>query len=908
MAILKFDKRLDFTNRLVLHPSRSFTSSADGTVTGSVRLSHVKEGRRLSLRLDQYADHQSTAFDEVEVATAYTTLLEDISNSISASIYDPADAAEAAQSHFAVLDTGLLGCMDQMLSENVNIYGPDKKSFSITRFTPYLETVTMNDAAGSSQTLSIASSGSYRKNYIRKGLYRDYTGIFRKCDWAYSNAHTINLFTASSVDANCAIIYPDPTGSDGTAQYRPDAGFTFEFFINPRYTTDTETDEFTAGTILHYSSTYALSLVTGSSRDTFGKPNGFRLLLQLSSSVDTPPSSLALNAAPSAGKEMVYSSSDNSLSFGNWHHVAVRWGGGTAPATPDLEINPVQGGTGSFVINGVIDAEFTIPSASISAPSGATTFTAFTGREDANALFVGNYFDGPNIGTNAVAGFFNSNAATNEGVTEIQGAGGALVDDPTAFSFTNKLNAELHEIRIFKEFRDIDQIQTYMNAGFGSAQFATEKSGSLSFYLPPFFVTESPARKKFYKPFGLGPESIGDELQPSLTPFNVSASFGSEMFDLNAPNFFRDFVTNKYPRLFNLTGSTSTTSEPNQTANQQLLQDPQITARNLLILPNDNGSFTPGYDLLLTGTFEVQPSTGSLLRKLVNDRGVTDLSIITLNRMLEGAIPKKYNTRPGDELYEPTYPEVNAEGSETGAAFYNDQEFEGSTDESNINIDSARIIGTGFDININDDGANRSPTNPTLSASSTKFYVFETTGDESSNQAVFFNIPNIFYGKRIKPGTLILKDSTITGSQGKISITLKDDGFGSLYRANSSNPNKLHSVGNVFYDQGIVAIKSPHLFQFGSGSFEISFKGTQEIFNREMLVEAPKNLFNFSSNPTFQKLAPSDDANETADEFVYITTVLLHDEDLNVIGRASLSQPIVKRVTDGITFRLKKDF
>ena len=80
------------------------------------------------------------------------------------------------------------------------------------------------------------------------------------------------------------------------------------------------------------------------------------------------------------------------------------------------------------------------------------------------------------------------------------------------------------------------------------------------------------------------------------------------------------------------------------------------------------------------------------------------------------------------------------------------------------------------------------------------------------------------------------------------------------------------------------------------------------MFNREMLVEAPKNLLNSSSNPTFKKLAPSDDANETADEFVYITTVLLHDEDLNVIGRATLSQPIVKRVSDGITFRLKKDF
>ena len=334
-----------------------------------------------------------------------------------------------------------------------------------------------------------------------------------------------------------------------------------------------------------------------------------------------------------------------------------------------------------------------------------------------------------------------------------------------------------------------------------------------------------------------------------------------------------------------------------------------IKARNFLIMPNDNGTFAPGYDLLKTGTFSDRPSTGSLLREFVNDRGTTDFSIITLNRMLGGKIPKKYNVTPSGSLYEPTYPEVTTPETDFSEAFLNDQEFDADADvELSERIKEKRIIGTNFKSQIYDNDNNRSPSKPANNAPATEFYVFETTGDESSSQAVFFNIPNIFYGKRIKPGSLVLKDSGLTGSNGKIPITLKDDGFGSIYRSNSSNPNKLHSVGNIFYDHGVVAIKSPHLFQFASSSFEVSFKGTQDIFNREILVEAPKNLLNSSSNPTFQKLAPTDNANEIADEFVYITTVLLHDENLNVIGRATLSQPIVKRVTDGITFRLKKDF
>ena len=898
MAILKFDKRLDFTNRFTLHPSRSFTSSKDGSVTGSIRLSHVKEGRRLSLRNDQYADQHSTAFDEVSAVNQYESALTELTSSIAAAISDGL-AEDFSDFFYSETDdtAGLIGTINQMVSDGVATYGPDKKTFQIKRFTPYLETTFLSRssavAGDAALKISIASTGSYRKNMIRKLYYPQHAGIFRKCDWAYSNAHTINFFTASSVNANTAVIYPDPTGSDGTAQYRPDKGFTFEFFINPRYTTDSDADEFNAGTILHYSSTYALSLVSGSSRGIDGKPDGFRLMLQLSSSADTNPSSIDVDGSHGSGVDDVYFSSDNSLSLGSWHHVAVRWGGLSG-------VSPVQEGTGSFVIDGVEDTTFVIPSASITAPPGSTSFVGINDREDANALFIGNYFDGTNASSNAVAGFFNSNASTNEGVLEIQGAAGSLTSDPSTFGFTNKLNAELHEIRVFKEFRDTKQIQTHMGSGFSSEQFVIEKSGSLAFYVPPFFVMEAPERKKLDKPFTLSTYEW-----TSRTPFNVTASFGSEMFDLNAPNFFREFVAARYPRFFNLTGSTSYTVDDNP-ANQQLLQDGQITARNLLILPNDNGSFTPGYDLLKTGTFTQQPATESLLRSFVNDRGVTDLSIITLNRMLGGTQPIKYSGPLGDELYGPHYPDTNVPETAFVEAFYNDREFEGSDGPFDIDINSERKIGNDFRNLVYTD--NRSPAFPSLEAEKTEFYVFEATGDESSNQAVFFNIPNVFYGKRIKPGTLVLRDPGVTGSNGKMSMTLKDDGFGSLYRANSSNPNKLHSVGNVFYDQGIVAIKSPHLFQFGSGSFEIGFKGTQDMFNREMLIEAPKSLLNSSSNPTFQKLAPSDDANETADEFVYITTVLLHDDDLNVIGRATLSQPIVKRVTDGITFRLKKDF
>ena len=872
MAIIKFDRQFDFSNRFVLHPSRSF-SNGPGGATGSVRLTQFKQGVRRSV-------------DPVNPETVLET-------------YDDSSAIEKIGSPtlgpggVAPVDSEILIGANSLVNNanSLPVYSPDLKSFDVQRFTPYLETATLKTSAGTQVETSIASTGSYRKNLVRKSLYKKNAGTFRKCDWAYSNAHTVNFFTDPNqlVPSKHAVIYPDPTGSDGSANYRPDAGFTFEFYINPRYTTKNSSTAFNAGTILHYSSTYALSLVSGSNTDPQGRPDGFRLLLQLSSSAELPPDKVSLTGPP-AGSPMIYSSSDNSLTRGKWHHVAVRWGG--------LD---VLGSTGSFVIDGVIDSTFVIPSASITAPPGQTSYAGFNaGTDDANALFIGNFVRINNTSASGIKNFFNSNAASDEGLITWPNPGIGTTDP--ANQLKNTLNAEIHEVRIFKEHRDIEQIKEHMNLGFGQSQFETEKSGSLAFYLPPFFVVESPARKSFRRPF-----SLIAKPRLSFTPFNVTASFTNEMFSLNAPNFFRDFANNRYPRFFNLTGSTSLTANDSQPSNQQTLRDSHLTARNFLIMPNDNGSFNPDYTLLLTGTFEQLPTTSSLLRRFVNDRGVTDLSIISLNRMLGGKTPVKHDRLPTDNLYEPEYL------SDT-QPFYNDQKFDSSAETAASRIESERIVPGIFNNRIRlrgdaDSLRRNSPSSPSAGGFDKKtFYVFEATGDESSNQAVFFNIPNIFYGKRIKPGTLTLRDPGMTGSHGRVSMTLRDDGFGSLYRSDSQNPNKLHSVGNVFYEDGIVAIKSPHLFSFGSGSFEIGFEGTQEIFNREMYIEAPSGLVNSSSNATFEKLAPTDDANETADEFVYITQVLLHDKDLNVVGRATVSQPIKKRPTDSITFKLKKDY
>ena len=187
--------------------------------------------------------------------------------------------------------------------------------------------------------------------------------------------------------------------------------------------------------------------------------------------------------------------------------------------------------------------------------------------------------------------------------------------------------------------------------------------------------------------------------------------------------------------------------------------------------------------------------------------------------------------------------------------------------------------------------------------------VLQRQYDPSSNEVVFFDVSNMFYGDRIEPGTVIIEDLAVTGSDDRMTFTLKDNKKGNLYRADAASTHATwSSVGNVLYEEGIIVIKTPHMPLFGKDSFRIQFSGERSVYVLEMLIPAEQSLFNSSSNPTYQELAPSNYSNEIAERFTYLTGLNLHDNNLNIIARANLAQPIVKRDEDRIVVRLRMDF
>ena len=74
-------------------------------------------------------------------------------------------------------------------------------------------------------------------------------------------------------------------------------------------------------------------------------------------------------------------------------------------------------------------------------------------------------------------------------------------------------------------------------------------------------------------------------------------------------------------------------------------------------------------------------------------------------------------------------------------------------------------------------------------------------------------------------------------------------------------------------------------------------------------VFCPAGMINSSSNPTYNPLiSASLNANEDENGFVLINEILLTNKDLNIIGKCSLVQPLIKRNAEKFLIRLSIDF
>ena len=411
--------------------------------------------------------------------------------------------------------------------------------------------------------------------------------------------------------------------------------------------------------------------------------------------------------------------------------------------------------------------------------------------------------------------------------------------------FVNPLNAELHNIRLFNRYLDDTEIDVIKNNGITNKRIRGKNLYDDLLFYVP----------PFFYPETRSREVIVTPFQTITSttndPFNVQFSFGVAGKMINLENFTREFVKGEYPRLLSLSGSTFTRTIENITADSYVYNTGSIVKRNTTVLPCDNGLFTPDYYPVA-----ISPASSSKSYNYANNS--YDYSKINLRELI-----------PTSSLF-------------PGVIFQSGRIFE-------------NIVGA-------------SPENPGVAPGSV-LTIAQRTKDVSSNEIVLFDISNLYYGNRIHPGSFEMIDSNLTGSKGRISIKLKDNKRGSLYRADALTKHATwNNVGDILYDEGIVLIKSPHLLYYCKDKTDIAFRGEQNIHSMILNVPFEKDNFNSSSNDTFKKISPSYNTFDNNLKSIYITAVNIHDDNFNIIMKAHFAQPILKTEADEFVVRLKMDF
>lgn len=709
-------------------------------------------------------------------------------------------------------------------------------------------------------------SFTFTTNTLKKLLIKDtlmpyYRVLYPSAHWAFTNYNSLSFFTASMFPTSSVLLYPNLDSGiqhEGyvSGAYSLSGAFSFDFYINPRFKPDEIDGVFKAGTLFHLSSSYAVSLISGSSKDENGRANKFRLQLQLSHSADITPSKAIHSTYPA---DLVFLSDDNSLDYNHWQHVVIRWGS-----------NLINKGSGSFNIDGIDKGTFVVPSGTIS----PKLFTNAT-RANPDVLCVGNYYEGKNNGVNAQAYFFANDPSLRDGLEQmINDVGG--IDEPTHYTFNHPLNAEVHDLAIKRYYMSDLDITTSASRG---PNFIDQ---SIAFYLPPFFIEDAPFRQFVGSHGGILQTPFFEVDGTTNDPFNVAMSFGVAGHYINIENYLRDFASNVFPRVHHMTGTAIDYTTQARSANDFLYDDPFVRRRNFLIMPCDDGLFVPSYDLLVSE---------SMNSKYIDDVGSPEYSFVNLDDLLltsslifgqsfesEG-LTATSNQQFTDDLvgFTPEQP-----GRQPGAAF---------VDHVNT-VDDLVASGT-FDPGVQG-GA--------------PLTIYQRTRDASSNQITMFDISNIYYGMSIHPKSLVIKDNNMSGSSGVVGITLKDDGLGNIYRADCLTSASIwNSVGNVFYNEGIVVIKSPHLNFFGKEQFEMTFRGEQNVHTLKLEVLAGASQLNSSSNPNYKSLPASASPTDTDPGYVQIDQILFHDKDYNVVMKTQLAQPILKRFNSKILFKVAID-
>ena len=188
--------------------------------------------------------------------------------------------------------------------------------------------------------------------------------------------------------------------------------------------------------------------------------------------------------------------------------------------------------------------------------------------------------------------------------------------------------------------------------------------------------------------------------------------------------------------------------------------------------------------------------------------------------------------------------------------------------------------------------------------------LFNMLNDVSETFTNIFCISTNLFKKSLIRETINIKDTSLGGTGRTLNINLTDNGYGNLYRNDCMTPRaEWNYVGHVLYKEGILTVLHPGIENFSSTNYSIEFKANTTLNVFELNLPSKAGEVNLSRNSSYiENLKVNDSAFNSDEDFVYITDIDLHDDNLNVLASAKLANPFPKKNTDNVLFRLKMDF
>ena len=252
------------------------------------------------------------------------------------------------------------------------------------------------------------------------------------------------------------------------------------------------------------------------------------------------------------------------------------------------------------------------------------------------------------------------------------------------------------------------------------------------------------------------------------------------------------------------------------------------------------------------------------------------------------------------------------------------------------------------------------------SVNSLHYKVSSPYADKDKQVINLISIPSIFYGTKIKPGSVSLKWNFSGSLIGELRDTKEN---GELIQVSGSTSDIGKVAGVVLYDEGFLLLTGSwrlsttqlHLKESGSrefpswlyyavgandgldqttlgadytsASYSLDFKGHTETQVVTMYAHARRGEANYSNNPTFLKYGQNhleytsshvyeqrddilikntvtssySDYSSSFQRQVYISKIAIYDKYKNIIGVASVSNPVLKKEDQDISFKIKLD-